>query len=484
MTSEKNTPKQTWSRIQRGLALGLAFPSLLVFSVATQAQTSKFSTSRKSMLGATKVMSPSKSTSRRSISKPSKGKQSSVSSKPSILGSRISRSSSIGISNPVRTGKESNPSSNYRVGISNSRFVWPGNNRGAGQSRNQGSSNRAAPEKPDTSTPLKPPYRGGFRAPLPELSHGIPIPPRSDGNGGNGGGGITIPGLGNGIPIPPRSDGNGGNGRGGITIPGVQGPWPDFPIRIPHPIISLPDDTNLGGGRIPTPDLGRFRPERTPGPSNVVKPDPSPSITESNERFDTILGGIITEEPNPINFKDFVKELPNKLKPELNPERQEMVLGARKTMGLRFGIGAGCHWWVDLLCGWHWHRHGCYWTDLCVVPGYWSCWRPCHYRVVWCPTIHGHVRSAWYFGVESFLIPDMHALGVHEVSPYSPAAMAGLQPGDMILSVNGFAFDNESVLPEMIQTSGGLLNLEVYREGLEAPMVVQVRLRRLRITSH
>ena len=62
--------------------------------------------------------------------------------------------------------------------------------------------------------------------------------------------------------------------------------------------------------------------------------------------------------------------------------------------------------------------------------------------------------------------------------------MAGLQSGDMILSVNGYAFDSETVLPDMIRNSGGVLNLEVYREGLEAPMTVQVRLRRLRITSH
>ena len=62
--------------------------------------------------------------------------------------------------------------------------------------------------------------------------------------------------------------------------------------------------------------------------------------------------------------------------------------------------------------------------------------------------------------------------------------MAGLQAGDMILSVNGYAFDNDTVLPEMIQTSGGILNLEVYREGMEAPMTVQVRLRRLRVTSY
>ena len=49
---------------------------------------------------------------------------------------------------------------------------------------------------------------------------------------------------------------------------------------------------------------------------------------------------------------------------------------------------------------------------------------------------------------------------------------------------DGYAFDNDAVLPEMIQTSGGILNLEVYREGMEAPMTVQVRLRRLRVTSY
>ena len=121
-------------------------------------------------------------------------------------------------------------------------------------------------------------------------------------------------------------------------------------------------------------------------------------------------------------LKDFGKDLSkltllNEDKPELRVKQQVRVLGARKTMMHRFGMGAGCHWWADLLCGWHMHRHGCNWTDLCAVPGYWSCWTRCHYRVVWCPTVHGHVRSAWYFGIESFLIPDVHALGVHVFHP-------------------------------------------------------------------
>jgi len=347
------------------------------------------------------------------------------------------------------------------VGISNPRVVKPGNIRGSGQSNSRGG-------PPRFSTPPRP---------VPNLDRG--------------GLGYRAPKspLGNGIAVPPGRDGNSGNGGGRITIPGIGGPQRDFPPLNSKPIITLPDNEDRRVGPMPTPDLGRFLPDRNGGKPNLVKPVPSLSITESNQNFNNILGRISKLEPKPLGIKDIGKEL-NKLtlitkdKPVLNMKRQEMVLGARKTMGLRFGVGAGCHWWADLLCGWHWHRHGCHWTDLCAAPGYWSCWRPCHYRVVWCPTVHGHVRTAWYFGVESFLIPDLHALGVHEVSPYSPAAMAGLKPGDMILSVNGYALDNESILPEMIQTSGGVLNLEVYREGLEAPMAVQVRLRRLRITSH
>jgi len=494
MNNDNSTRKQKLNRIKRSLALGLALPSLLVFSLSTQAQTSKFSKSKVTTFGTAKVVSPSKANSRLKVGKPSSGIRSSISKKPSVVGSRTSRSNSSRVSSkpPQKQGSSSSlirSLGDLRSGATIRDFGQSSNrgtpslgspNRGT---PSLGSPNRGAPSlgSPNRGAPsLGPPNRGA-----PSNPGGRGLVPDNDraGTGSLG----TLPGRGNGIPSPPRFGLDIGRGR--ITIPGFQSPERlPFP-RLDGPVTILPGDGNGRSVRPPRPDLGRVLPDRNEGLPNVVKPDPSPSITESNRIFDNILGSISAVKPNPLNIKDLGKELskvtlPTKDKPELNVKRQEMVLGARKTMIRRCGVGAGCHWWADLLCGWHWHRHGCHWTDLCAVPGYWSCWRPCHYRVVWCPTVHGHVRTAWYFGIESFLIPDVHALGVHEVSPYSPAAMAGLQPGDMILSVNGYAFDNESILPQMIQTSGGILDLEVYREGMESPMVVQVRLRRLRITTH
>lgn len=456
MTNEPSTQKQTWSRMQRGLALGLALSSLLVFSIPTQAQTSKLSTSKKStfkksMLGTTKVVSPSSSTSRRSIGKPSTGQRSSVSKKPSIVGSRVSRSSSIGISNSARTSQERKSSSNNQRGISR-----PG--------ISNSDSNRVAPGKSASQRQVPDNNRGGtgFRDLFPRRGDGRTSAPRLEVELGQGVGRTTVP-----RPQPLQR----------VFPPSTSGSVRKLPVELPD---RFP--------RKPIPNVGSVLPESN-ARSPSIKLGDLPRSTKNNRSFENILGRISTVKPKPNNLKDFGKDLSkltllNEDKPELRVKQQVRVLGARKTMMHRFGMGAGCHWWADLLCGWHMHRHGCNWTDLCAVPGYWSCWTRCHYRVVWCPTVHGHVRSAWYFGIESFLIPDVHALGVHEVSPYSPAAMAGLKPGDMILSVNGYAFDNDSVLPEMIQTSGGILDLEVYREGMESPMAVQVRLRRLRITSH
>ena len=466
MTNEPSTQKQTWSRMQRGLVLGLALLSLLVFSISTQAQTSKLSTFKKStfkkstfkksMLGTTKVVSPSSSTSRRSIGKPSIGQRSSVSKQPGVVGSRASGSSSIGISSSARTSQERKSSSNNQRGISRPRISNSDSNRVA--------SDRVAPGKSASKRQVPDNNRGGtgFRDLFSRRGDGRTSAPRFEVELGQGVGRTTVPRpqqLQRGFP--PSTSG---------SVRNLPVEWPD---RLPRKSI---------------PNVGSVLPE-----SNARSPSSKlgdlPRSTNSNRSFENILGSISTVKPKPNNIKDFGKDLSkltslNEDTPELRVKQQERVLGARKTMMHRFGMGAGCHWWADLLCGWHMHRHGCNWTDLCAVPGYWSCWTRCHYRVVWCPTVHGQVRSAWYFGIESFLIPDVHALGVHEVSPYSPAAMAGLKPGDMILSVNGYAFDNDSILPEMIQTSGGFLDLEVYREGMESPMTVQVRLRRLRITSH
>lgn len=513
MTDDNSRRKQKLTRIRRALTLGLVLPSLFFLGPSIHAQTSKSSTTKKT----TKV------------AKPSSGVRSSVSRRPSVLGSRVNGSYSIGLSSNSTTNRSSRSivsgstgggsglSSTARrrdAGISNSFAPPPKTGQLRGRSTDS-SLNRVPklniiPKLPGSVTKL--PRDVSNRTPsdpnsalgkfLPERSkspayvikpHAIKPGklPKANTNTGKRDLENIISGVNKLKPklpaTPPAKSVQPGDRR---NTPGIV-KLPDLNLRpkLPDPVTKLPIDLSNRIPRKPVPEIGKLLPEGIKGAPHVIDSAKLPSITESNRKFEDILGRISELKPKPLNIKDITKELPKlslpiEDQPELAMKRQEMVMGARKTMMHRFGFGAGCNWWVDMLCGWHWHRHRCYWTDLCAVPGYWSCWRPCHYRVVWCSPIHGHARTAWYFGIESFLIPDMHALGVHEVSPYSPAAMAGLQSGDMILSVNGYAFDSETVLPDMIRNSGGVLNLEVYREGLEAPMTVQVRLRRLRITSH
>ena len=108
---------------------------------------------------------------------------------------------------------------------------------------------------------------------------------------------------------------------------------------------------------------------------------------------------------------------------------------------------------------------------------------PCHYRVVYCPPVAGYQRSAWYFGVECMLIPDLTSYGIQAVMANSPAERAGLQAGDMIVSINGYTIDDESVLHTSIQRSGGQLVLGVIREGTEEPVLVDVLLDRVAVVS-
>ena len=136
-----------------------------------------------------------------------------------------------------------------------------------------------------------------------------------------------------------------------------------------------------------------------------------------------------------------------------------------------------CDWWLYLLAGYHTHHHHG-WLDYCYSSDYWNCWTPYHYRIVTCTTPLRQ-RVVWYFGLECVLIPDLQALGVQGVSPGSPAAEAGLQEGDLILSVNGQALTDDGVLQELITASAGRLELEVFRDGMEEAQIVVVQLRRL-----
>jgi len=66
----------------------------------------------------------------------------------------------------------------------------------------------------------------------------------------------------------------------------------------------------------------------------------------------------------------------------------------------------------------------------------------------------------------------MQAYGVQTVISHSPAQLAGLQTGDIILTVNGQpVFDPSLVNTELVR---GRLDLQVIREGLLSPMPLTV----------
>ena len=123
-------------------------------------------------------------------------------------------------------------------------------------------------------------------------------------------------------------------------------------------------------------------------------------------------------------------------------------------------------WWVNI-CHSHCHTHyGCWNTN----EHYWDCWEPCNWQVVQCE------QFSYYVGLSCVHIPDMQAYGVQSVINGSPAQLAGLLPGDVIVTVNGQpALDPNLVNSEVVR---GRLELLVIREGAPAPlqMVVLPRL--------
>ncbi len=54
-------------------------------------------------------------------------------------------------------------------------------------------------------------------------------------------------------------------------------------------------------------------------------------------------------------------------------QKNAAILAAKKHCGL----STHCHWWFDVICGQHWHHHGCHWDHWCY-PVYWKSWTPCN----------------------------------------------------------------------------------------------------------
>ena len=240
-------------------------------------------------------------------------------------------------------------------------------------------------------------------------------------------------------------------------------------------------------GKLPNGNVIKPLPGKLPN-GNVIKPLPGlkdvpnvGKIKEFNELFKKV---------NKIDIPEISPEILKKDLKLLGPGRLDIdvpvdaMARANKAMACHFGGHRHCDWWVNIMCGWYYRHYGCHWTTICFTPGYWDCWTPCRYRIVYCPPVRGQARMAWYLGLECMLIPDLHALGVQEVAAMSPAHFAGLEPGDMILSVNGFGIDSENTLSDVIRNSDGIITLEVFREGLDAPVAIDIQLRRMMVVRY
>ena len=290
-------------------------------------------------------------------------------------------------------------------------------------------------------------------------------------------------------PKPPRTIGGQGKyPRPGVTIPSFPKPGATFP----KPGVTIPSFPGKPGVTFPKPGATvPFFPGKPgltplfpgkPGAGNGLKPGVIGKL-DGLAKFENLVGKVPNQKFTPIG--------PSNLK-GLGLIHKAKDLQLKSIQGVKaksfaiqkLSLHPGCHWWVDFCIGWHWHHHHCHWWDYCYTPGYWHCWTPCHYHVIHCPPAVGYVSTSWYFGVECMLIPDMACYGIQKVQPNSPAALAGLQPGDMIVSINGQSIADESVLQRQIQSSAGLLQLGVVRNGATDPVRVDVALRQLRALSY
>jgi hypothetical protein len=145
----------------------------------------------------------------------------------------------------------------------------------------------------------------------------------------------------------------------------------------------------------------------------------------------------------------------------------------------------------------HWRGH-CNWNAWCgIVP------RRCHWWYNYCPQIQTCSTSCiavdyrfvpcqidgvivpdtrWYLGVSGMFLPG-RGMGVESVDAASPAADVGLAPGMVITAANGFALNEPADLEQAMQSSSGILTLQVVVEENSEPQTVDVLLRRIRSAS-
>ena len=127
-----------------------------------------------------------------------------------------------------------------------------------------------------------------------------------------------------------------------------------------------------------------------------------------------------------------------------------------------------CHWWYN------W----CKPIRYCEPAHHVSC----HWDYVQCDyVVAGRVVVAdarWYLGLKGLFLPGK-GVGIEAVTPGSPAAFVGLQPGMVITRCNGVDLFDEQVLEQVIAQSQGVLRLDLVLNDTGAPATCTVVMQRV-----
>ena len=278
-------------------------------------------------------------------------------------------------------------------------------------------------------------------------------------------------------------------GSNRVTLPGKS------PIGKPGtPQVTLPGKSPIGKPGAPRVTLPGKLPIGKPGAPRVTLPGKLPigpgKPNRGLEQLKDVLRNRVGPKPDLTKQVNW-RELRGNLSRIRDRSSYHTKIGmtkryqqARSAALMHLPLGTHCHWWLDFVVGYSWHIHHCHWWDYCVTPGYWDCWTPCHFRVIHCPPSPGIVATSWYFGIDCILIPDLSAYGIQKVDAGSPADMAGLMIGDMIVGINGSPITSEFDLSEAITVSGGHLHLDVIRDGADSSVEIHVDLARLAVRSY
>jgi C-terminal processing protease CtpA/Prc len=109
-------------------------------------------------------------------------------------------------------------------------------------------------------------------------------------------------------------------------------------------------------------------------------------------------------------------------------------------------------------------------------------YRYCNWNYVRCDytTAAGIVVEdvRWYLGVRGLILPGK-GLGIEAIEAGSPAEFAGLKQGMVITRINGTDLVDEAIMGQVIENSGGLLDMEVLDKLDGKVFAMSVQMKRL-----